>query len=374
MQFNFSEPYPAVEHALTRPIVPRDEREADAEEFATAPIGAGPFEVRTFSEEKKTQLVRWDDYWGEPTPALAALTMVYVESPITQMTSLRTDRSDAIEPVSPRVATDIPDVTNASIERRRGYTSFYLGFNLNQGPTTDPRVREAISYCIDLDKAVEQFIAPMGERQYSPLPRQVAREWDMPIEEWSEIPNETNPERARRLFREADEANGQLKVLTSKDPKHKEIGEALAGGLRDAGKGALVVSKPWTSYLEKHVSGAESDYSVFVGEIAATPDPDTALYPAFHENMAGETNGTFYREDAVMERLTAARATRDRERRRRLYEEAITRLLEDRVCLPICSFENSFAVAPNVENFRIHPIAQVNPRVADGTDVVTLRS
>lgn len=374
VRFSLEEPYPAFDHALTQPIVPRQEREDDREAFATEPVGAGPFEVASFSAEKKATLHRWDDYWGDPVPEIDRLTVAYVEFPMTQLTSLRTNRNDAIEPVSPMIVDHVSDVANASVKRRQGYTSFYFGFNLNQGPTTDPRVREAISYCLDLEKAVADFVEPMGERQYSPLPPQVASDWDMPTDEWADLANETNPERARQLFREADEASGQLRILTSTDPKHKEFGEALAGGLRDASHGALVVSKPESTFLERYVSGSERDYSVFVGEISGTPDPDSHLYPTFHENMAGVTNGTFYREDAVMERLTAARETENRERRRRLYEAAITRLLEDRVCLPICSFENSFAVAADVQNFRVHPIARVNPRLAAGDEVVTVGS
>ncbi|GAB3670205.1 ABC transporter substrate-binding protein [Halopiger thermotolerans] len=372
VRLSLSEPYPALEHALTHPIVPREEREDDREAFATDPIGAGPYEVASFSAEKKATLRQWDDYWSEPVPEIGRVTMAYVEFPMTQLTSLRTNRNDAIEPVSPQIVDDVESVGGAAVKRREGYTSLYFGFNLNEGPTTDPQVREAISYCIDLEKAVADFIEPMGERQYGPLPPQVAEEWDMPTGEWAELANEKNAERAQQLFREADETSGQLRILTTMDPKHKELGEALAGGLRDAGHGALVISKPETSYLERYVSGSERDYSVFVGEISGTPDPDSFLYPAFHENAEGTTNGTFYREDAVMERLANARETRERERRRRLYEAAIRRLLEDRVCLPISSYENSFAVDGNVSNFRVHPISKVNPRLVWENEVVTV--
>ncbi|WP_408958858.1 ABC transporter substrate-binding protein [Natrinema sp. 74] len=374
VRFTLAHPYPAVEHALTQPIVPRREREDDPAAFATDPIGAGPFEVASFSEEKKVTLRRWGDYWDEPMPAIERVTMAYVEFPMTQLTSLRTNRNDAIEPVSPTIVDHVAEVANASVKRNRGYTSFYFGFNLNEGPTTDPTVRRAISHCIDLEKAVSEFVAPMGQRQYGPLPPQVADEWNMPTEEWAALATEKNSERARRLFRDADETSGQLRILTSMDPKHKEFGEALAGGLREAGHGALVVSKPEATFLERYVSGSERDYSVFVGEISGTSDPDSHLYPTFHENMAGFTNGTFYREDAVMERLTSARETENRDRRRRLYAEAITRLLEDRVCLPICSFENSFAVDSGVRNFRVHPIAEVNPRLVSEDEVVTVGS
>ncbi|ELY99644.1 ABC transporter substrate-binding protein [Natrialba aegyptia] len=372
VRFTLEELYPGLDHALTHPIVPKQEREDDREAFATDPIGAGPFEAASFSAEKKATLHRWDDYWGETEPEIERLTLASVEFPITQLTSLRTNRNDVIGPVSPLIVDHVSDVANASVKRREGYTSFYYGFNLNEGPTTDHRVRKAISYCIDLETAVSEFVEPMGQRQYSPLPPQVADDWDLPVDEWTDLANEKNVERAKNLFREADEASGQLRILTSMDPKHKEFGEALAGGLRDADHGALVISKPETEFVDRYVSGSERDYAVFVGEISGTPDPDTHLYPTFHENMTGVTNGTFYREDAVMDRLESARRTDDRDQRRQLYEAAITRLLEDRVCLPICSFENSFAVDAGVQNFRVHPIARVNPRLVGENRVVTV--
>ncbi|WP_224332387.1 ABC transporter substrate-binding protein [Haloprofundus halobius] len=374
VSFRLQEPYPAFPHTLTRPIVPKEAREADRESFATDPVGSGPFEVRKFSEEKKAQLVRWDEYWGEPKPAIAQLTFAYVESPLTLMMGLRTGRNDAIEPVSPQVADDIRDVTGASVKRRAGYRTYYLGFNLNQGPTTKPKVREAISHCVDLDEVVRELVEPSGSRVYSPLPRRVAENWEMPIEQWRQIPVRKNTDRARQLFREAGETGGQFEILTSKDPLWKEFGEALAGGLRNAGHGALVTSKPWKRYLETFVSGSESDYSIFVGGIAGTPDPDSFLYPTFHENMIGRTNGVFYTDDEVMTRLTEARETTDRARRRGLYETAITRLLTDRVCLPLCSFENSFAVSDRVRDFRVHPITEVNPQLTTDDRVVGVDS
>ncbi|WP_211330672.1 ABC transporter substrate-binding protein [Halalkalicoccus subterraneus] len=242
------------------------------------------------------------------------------------------------------------------------------------GPTTDPTVREAISYCLDADEAVREFVEPMGRRVYSPLPRRVAEEWDLPVEQWAAIPNPKNTERVKRLFEEADETSGQLKILTSKDPVATEFAEALAGGLRDAGHGALVTSKPWSSYLETVVTGAASDYSLFVGEITGTSDPDSFLYPTSHENMAGKTNGVFERDDEVMEPILQARTTLDWMRRRDLYETAITGLLSDRALLPLCSMTNSFATTDRVRDFRVHLIPEVNPRLAGTDPVVEVRS
>ncbi|WP_135305124.1 ABC transporter substrate-binding protein [Haloarcula amylovorans] len=363
VRFQLEQPYPAFEHALTYPIIPKDVRETDREGFASDPIGAGPYRVRSFSEEKKADLTRWENYWGEPAPALDRVTFAYVESPITQLMGLVTGQSDVIEPISPRFRRDITDITDAMIAERPGFRSFYFGFNCNEGPTVERAVREGIVRCIDLEKLVEQFVEPVGSRQYSLLPRDVADEWNLPVEKWAAAvpPKDINEAKAR--FEEAPVSVGKLTILTSKHPVWKELAYALAAGLREAGQSVLVNPVSWKKYLELSVTGSAKNYAVFVGEIAGNGDPDSFLYPVFHENTQGGTNGIFYNEEDVMSQLLEARQTTDRDRRRARYEAAITRLHEEQVYVPVCSFKNSFAHKSNLKNFRVHPIAGLNPRV-----------
>lgn len=363
VRIRLSHPFPGLDRLLTFPIVPKSVREADPEAFAAEPVGAGPFRVERFSEEKRTKLTRRTDYSGDRTPAVDAVTLAYVESPLTAAMSIRTRRTDMVEPVSAQVSPKLRGVSGGSMARAPGYRSFYLGFNTNDGPTEDRRVRDAICRCIDLESAVSEFMGPLGKRQYGPVPPAVADDWEFPREEWRDLVPGKDVAAARRGFREADAASGQFRILTTKDPRYKEFGERLARGLRDAGHGALVKPVPWTKYLERYVSGAAEDYAVFVGEVAGTDDPDSYLYPTLHENMAGLTNGTFYNEESVMNDLLSARRTTDRATRRERYVSASRRLLEDRAILPICSVQNSFAYGPSVRGLELHPIPWLNPRL-----------
>lgn len=115
-------PYPAFEHSLTHEIVPKSVREAGKEEFATKPVGAGPFRVRSFSEERKAEVVRWKDYWSDPKPAVAKVTTIHQESPITRMMSLVSGRNRIIEPVSPRIQTCSPSAAARTSAYAEGST------------------------------------------------------------------------------------------------------------------------------------------------------------------------------------------------------------------------------------------------------------
>jgi peptide/nickel transport system substrate-binding protein len=371
VRFTLEYPYPGFQHALTHAIVPKSVREAGEEEFASNPVGAGPFEVRSFTAEKRAKVVRWTDYWGEPKPALGKITTIHQESPITRMMSLVSGRNRVIEPVSPRIQDLLTERSGTNVGLKQGFTSYHVGFNLNEGPTTDPEIRKAIDYCLDMDEAVADFIEPIGERQYGPLPDRMAEEWGMPVEKWREIPFRRNTSAAELLFREAG-LSAEIEILVPKDPKRKEIGRRLATGIREAGQRASVSPVSWKAFLEKHVSGSPNDYMVYIDGIHGGMDPDSFVYRMFHRNQEGKTQGVFYDNQEVMEQIEKARTTTDRDERQDLYESALTTLLEDRVQLPAYSYRNSFAYKNAVRNLRVHPNARLNPRVVGPNGVVSV--
>lgn len=354
---------------LTQPIVPESARERNPASFETDPVGSGPFRVQSFQPGKKAVLTRRTDDWLARQSPVTDVTVAYVESPVTQLSGLAVGRYDTILPVSPRVADNIPRLTGQSVETGPSYRSLYFGFNLNDGPTTHPRVRRAIAHCLDLDHAVKEFLEPLAHRQYGPLPARIAKRWNLPRDEWRDLVPGRDLETARQLFHAARDEGGQINILTSTDPRWKELAEHLAGNIRDAGRDVLVKKESWKRYLEDSVTGAASDYSVFVGAVSGTPDPDSFLYPVVHENAQGLTNGVFSTDEPLMEALSAARTTTDREARRGHYETASRRLLENLYVLPIATIEASVTSAIDGPHRKPHPIPGNNPRLVTTNDV-----
>jgi peptide/nickel transport system substrate-binding protein len=362
LRFHLKYPYPAFDHTLTRAIVPKSVREARGDTFGENPVGAGPFELESFSPETKATLARWDEYWGSPKPDISTLAMLHVESPITRMTSLIMGQNTMLEPVPSRLWDFLDTRNDISLAATAGLTSYFVGFNCNEGPTEQQIVREAVDYCLDMDRAVKQFVGQSGQRAYSPLPPTVAKKWDMPIEEWQSIPRPKNVDRAKKLFSTADISGWKPQILIPKDPARESIANTIVQGLHQAGFANAAVSQHgWETYLEKRLTGIPSDYDMYIGGWAAPPDPDAYLYPLVHENQVGKTHGLFYNRDNVMKNILQARKTTNRKRRKQRYESAITTLLEDRPLLPAFSRKNSFAFKDRVRDFRIHPVSAVNP-------------
>ncbi|MFC6731715.1 ABC transporter substrate-binding protein [Haladaptatus sp. GCM10025893] len=365
--FHLSHPYPAMGHALTRGIVPKGVRESNPEKFAhKKPVGSGPYEVETATLGEHVSLTHWPEYWGDAAPTITHARFVQNHSDLARTTSLKTGQNDIVERVNPRLWDVTKDFSNAKTALQEGYLSHYIGFNCNEGPTADPRVRLAIDYLVNLDEVTKQFIGPVGRRQYGLLPPQLASEWELPVDAWRSIPRAKNKEKAKQLFIEADVGSWAPTIAVPKhDLLREKIAEELVHGLSAVGFYRARTEKyPWDEFREKIVSGSPSEYNIFVDAWAGGPDPDTYLYPLFHENAEGRTNGTFYQNESVMQTLDDARKTTDEARRRDLYESATRTLLEERVALPVFTLDNSFGLAAGIDGFDPHPLPGENPRLA----------
>lgn len=370
VEFSLEYPYDSFGQVLTRPIVPRAERESNPQAFGRRnPVGSGPFRVETFTSGKRAYLTRWDNYWGASTPVAEAVTFVPVHSSLARVMSLKTGQNDLVERVPPKLWSVTERMSEASVRSTDGFLSHFVGFNCNEGPATDPLVREAVAHCFDTDEAVSNFVEPSGVRQHSPIPDRVAEAWDFPLSTWKDIPRGKNLDRTRSLLNQADVSDWAPTIAVpgtknSGDKLRETFAEAVVHGLGEVGlRRARVKKYPTSEFREKTVSGIPSEYDMYVRACSATPDPDSVLYPQFHENNEGTTNGVFYNEEDVMEDILAARRSNDREERRKRYASAITTLLEEWACLPAYTLKSSFGVKDSVDDFRPHPIVRENPRL-----------
>lgn len=379
VEFSLEHPYPAFEYSLTRKVVPRTVREGNPTAFATeSPIGSGPYEVDVYKPGDYVTFTAWEDYWGSGGPTVDRVRFVANHAGLARSMSLRTRQNDIVERVEPKLWKATADMPNVRVASAPSFHSVFLGFNCTDGPMADPRVREAIDYLFSADEFTRRVVEPAGVRQHGPIPDQVASAWGMPLEEWKGVPNRKNVAEAKALFEDARVASWTPKVAvpgtkSSGDMLREKLAEEVVRGLKEAGfRRARTEKYAWETFRETVTSGNRGEYAMFVGSWAGFPDPDTFLYPLVHENMQGLTNGTYYNRESVMDRIEAARRTGDRAERRRLYERAMTTVLEDRPIIPAFTLHNSFGVREAVRNFEPHPLAGENLDLA-GADGVTVR-
>ncbi len=359
---------------LTNNIVSKAARTADREAYNTEPpIGSGPYQLTTWRQGEVAELTRWDDYWDE-LPNVETVELVPVEEDTTRATRLQTEESDVIDGIPPQIWDTVEGIDGAELRDVPGINYYFAAFNCNQGPTADPMVREAIDYAFSMDQAVENFVEPAGTRNYAPLPLPVVEEWDMPIDEWSEIPHDKDGDRALELMEEAGVPDDyEFTILSPPDDIREQIAVSIGNGLEEIGYDTQVQRLEWGSFLDNIDTGDDEDYNIYLLGYLNPPDPDLYFTPLFHESNAGNApNGVFYENDDVMEKITTARRSTDFEERRELYIDVATQLLEDRVHLAGYSPKTTIGVREYVDDFVVHPRQRLNPRMVGPTNNVSI--
>lgn len=365
VQFDLESAYAGFIHTLTHPIVPRDVRERDKTAFnRKKPVGSGPFELVERHKRNYVRLRRWSDYWGRRRPNLKTIEFVTIEDEAKRTNSLANGDTEVVELRTNDLWSTVGDLSGVRIDAVPGITYYHLAFNCKEGPTTDKRVREAVDSLVDFDQLVEEVVEPTGIRQYSPLPRPVAEEWEMPLEEWKALPHERDIATARELFDEAGVPKDYpWRIIVPPDDTREQLARAVTNGLNEAGFTDTTVERlEWGAFLGRYTSGKEADYNMYMLGWRHRPDPDTFTYYLFGRTpeVLGITNGTYYGANSQRGREAARKFARareivDRATRRQLYVDGITTVLDDRAHLPVYNIQNSFGLKEHVQDLEVVP-------------------
>jgi peptide/nickel transport system substrate-binding protein len=364
VEFNLKFPYAMLNDVLTHQIVNKAVREGDKELYNKEPIGSGPFKFIEWVENEYVTLERWDDYWKNEKPNVAAVKFTSLTESTSRVTALKTEQQDIIQNVPPKLWSTVEGMQNGGINAIESIGYYYAAFNCREGPTKNKTVREAIDHTVSMDNAVQNFIEPAGVRQYSPLPGPIVEEWDFPIKEWKQIPNQKNISKAKQMFEDAGvSSNFDCQIIVPPDDNRENIGISIANGIKEAGYKAHVNRYDWGTFLEKAYTGKKEDFNIYILGWVRYPDPDDFIYNLFHEESEGVYQGHFYKNSDVMEQIAGARQTTDRAKRKELYTKAITTVLQDKVHLPSFNYKNSFGVRSKLDDYQAHPVAPLNPRL-----------
>ena len=380
VQFDLKYPYGAFTTAMVRSVVNASVRREDPAAYNQEPIGSGPFRLVEWEPENYATVERVDDYWdADSRPAVAGIEFDPIEEQTTRVTELETGNVDIIETIPPQLYETVEGNQNAQITESPGVGYYYLAFNCANGPTSDPRVREAVDYCFSMDQAIENFVEPSGVRQYSPYPASIAAEWEFPVDEWASIPHDQDIDAATSLFEDAGVSTDyEWRIIVPPDDMREQIGITIGDGLQNAGFENVEVQRlDWGTFIETYQSdegpNSEDAYNMYTLGWSGSPDPDAFAYYLLSQQTNGVTNGTFHGYDEASAMLTQARESADYETRRERYIDATTQLLEARVHLPAYNLNNSYGVNDAVDGFSAHPIATEVQVATDHTTVSVSR-
>ncbi len=352
VEFKMLYPFAGIVSALCHPgaFITNEKAVNDGgDSYAMNPVGTGAVKFVSWSKANQIELERFEDYHGEKT-AYQKLTYRVIPEPTNRLIELESGGVDIALDIQPNDVTKVEDNAELNLLRSFNYGTTYLGFNTTKAPFDNPKVREAISYAIDMDAIVKAVFLGVGRVGSSPMP---------PTLQYS-IADEMQPkardiEKAKALLAEAGFADGFATTLSTNENKQRsDMATILKEQLSEVGIDLTVNVLEWSAYNDL-LKNAQQDMFI-IAWIADSPDPDTFMYPCFHSSASGEGGNYAFLNDPEMDQLLdKARESQDDAERADLYTQAQQRAVDISAWVPQHYNELLVGTRNNVEGLWLSP-------------------
>jgi len=282
-----------------------------SEQLATAPVGTGPFQVKSHTPGERLVLVRNEAYWEQALPYLDEVQHLYITDPSAQQAALTSATVDLLAQVSaPTLALLEAGPPLTIIEYPLGFYPVFA-MRVDQKPFDDLRVRQALKHAVDRDalrKVVWRDHGTVGNDQ--PVPPA------SPF--WADAPALAyDVEKAKALLAEAGYANGVTVPLAVAEITPGIVDAAVA--LQEMAKAAGITITLERTATDSYWAEKYMQTPFFVSFWPGLADPDEILTFAYHAQ--GFFNESGWSKPEVDQAIEAARAENDPAKRQALYAD-----------------------------------------------------
>jgi peptide/nickel transport system substrate-binding protein len=226
--------------------------EVGIEEAARNPVGTGPYRFVRWVRGESLSLTRNEDYWAGTADIENVVFRVIPEFG-SRLSALLAGEIDIMKDVPPQVVETVNGSPMAEVRSTVSARINYLAFQtLVDGPLQDARVREALTYAIDVDELIQSVHRGEATRICSYTSgTDPSYNTDLPC-------LEPDLERARELLAEAgyapEDLTLQLDTPSGRYPLDREVSVAIAAQLQRLGVNVDVQVNEWRAHLDAIVN------------------------------------------------------------------------------------------------------------------------
>jgi peptide/nickel transport system substrate-binding protein len=333
--FTLARPYPAFLSILAQPqsaIVSPSAVEKFGEDFATNPVGTGPFMFRAYQADTRVVLDANPDYF-RGAPKLERLIYTIIPEASTRRLELENGGVDIIQQSGQLSAVPSEEMAafagnpDVQIIETPSQIIRQLEFNnsLTEGPFTDPRVRRAIAMAIDYEGLLSGVFDGTAERVYGPL---TSNSWafDPAV---IDLAPQYDPEGAKALLAEAgvDPADLSVTLYSFQGALWGAVATFVQANLAEIGVNVEIAQTEFPSYRALHVAGEWQ--MALDGRQPWYNDPDAHITIGYLSSLKDSAMTFRMPEDAELDaKILEAQGEADMARRKALYSEIQREIVE----------------------------------------------
>lgn len=247
---------------LSGMIVSKDAYEEKGDQFGTNPIGSGPYYWKEWTPGEELVLERFEDYYGEK-PEFKRIVIYPVENNKAAEMQLESRDLDASS-ISLGSVDRFKQMENVQVNISSPLRYIWLGFNTEEPPFDDIKVRKAIRYAIDKEEIIQGAFFGVPEEACTLLAPGILGYWEDCPE------HEQDLDKAKKLLAEAGYPDG-FNIKMTGSPDYRRVPVYVKEQLAKINvKAEIDILEPGTAY---QYLGEESHRGLHVSEYNLTLDP-----------------------------------------------------------------------------------------------------
>lgn len=309
---------------------------SQADNFAEAPVGSGPYKFVSWDRGNVIKLEANDDYW-EGRPSIDGVTYRFVEESGTRMSSLLAGEVDLITGLLPEFKEQVPQAASM-----RGLEHPVVVLNTEEGVTADLRVRQALNYAVDKEAMASALFEGDATVEQGQLLGKTYFGYNEAISAYP-----YDPEKAKALIKEAG-AEGEKITLVSTSGrwlKDREVTEVVGGFWTAAGLDVDVQIYEFDEYLKRLFDKTTRADAFFIVSGNELLDADRSFSAYYAPSGFGASNKFEELETLV----TDARTETDVEKRKSLYQQAVAFAHEQAILTWLLNINNIWGMSERLE-------------------------
>lgn len=334
-------------------------------QFATQPVGSGPFKLARWRRDQQIVLDAFPEYWDGP-PKVARAIFVPIADSVTRVQQLKQAGVHIAEDLPPAELDALLGQPGIVIQEQVGLNVGYLTLQMEKPPLDRLKVRQAIGLAIDKRQLAQLVYGGHARPAVNMVPPAMWGHHD----DLADRPYDA--ERAKALLEEAAREGGfalplklRLSVMSQPRPYMQQplqTASFIKDSLGRIGIELSVDPKPISQHFE-HLMAGKHELGL-AGWSTDNSDPDNFLYSLLDPDNISEhgNNLSRYRNDKVHEWLLGAQRELDADKRLRMYRDVQEQVLADVPVVPLVHSEIRLALRDRVKDHSLHPGSLVRLR------------
>lgn len=314
------------------------------------PVGAGPYRLGDLERGTRLDLDAFDGFHRAGRPKTKAVRFAAYPDENLRVAALRAGDVDVVEYVPWQSMEAIEKDPKLVLDAVDG-PFMYLLFNTQQGPFTNPKLRQAVAYAVRRDDIVKAAFFGRGSAMGGlPIPKGSAFYEAETANYWK-----TDPARVKALLAEAGMPNGFRATLLSSAQygMHKDTAEVVQQSCAAVGIQVELKLPDWSTRVTLGNRG-QYDFAIN-GTVGDYNDPDSLTLFLAGGQTPSYNRSLGYGNPRVDELLAKGRAEMEPAKRKQIYRELQHLALGDAALVGLAWRSQGYALQRNVKGFKNLP-------------------